>query len=374
MQGFLVSEHLDFQPITYEPGTRVSIGGVRRISLLTPGLRLSMVALMLGIFWFSSSPDGASRDLPRHARLRIETNGEIITGLAYGPDGSRLVSGDYLTGRIAVWDAASGRLVFSADGRQPPRHIRSLALAPSGSSMAVGVAGHDVALGDPAAAGRMLSLPGTASAGAPAYAPDGFTLLAAGSDRTIRVFDTASGRQLRFWTAPMAEVRCLAVAPDGLTLATGGGDGQLRCWDIAGGTLFRTVPAADHRIDSLAFSPDGRTLVSVGDGRLQLWDASTFQARRLLAGSDAPPILCQNYSPDGRFLATGHRDSVVRLWNPATGALLRRLSGHRQAVRSLAFAPDGRTLASGAGDGTILIWNLEGILPPGDTAWFTKLD
>jgi WD40 repeat protein len=51
---------------------------------------------------------------------------------------------------------------------------------------------------------------------------------------------------------------------------------------------------------------------------------------------------------------------VVRLWDPATGELLRSLPGHRHAVYALAFAPHGRTLASGA-DATILLWDLTGL-------------
>jgi WD40 repeat protein len=75
-------------------------------------------------------------------------------------------------------------------------------------------------------------------------------------------------------------------------------------------------------------------------------------------------IVCMAYAPDGRFLATGDVDGVVRLWDPETGKLLRALTGHQSAVRSLGFTPDGRELASGSSDGTIVLWDMAGAMPP----------
>jgi WD40 repeat protein len=75
-------------------------------------------------------------------------------------------------------------------------------------------------------------------------------------------------------------------------------------------------------------------------------------------------IVCLAYAPDGRSLATGHEDRVVRLWDPETGTLLRALEGHQSAVRSLGFAPDGRELASGSSDATIVLWDMARAMPP----------
>jgi len=65
------------------------------------------------------------------------------------------------------------------------------------------------------------------------------------------------------------------------------------------------------------------------------------------------------YSPDGKLLASGGEDQMIRLWDVETGTCLYMLQGHTSWVRSLAFNPDGSLLASGADDQTIRLWEVE---------------
>ena len=67
-------------------------------------------------------------------------------------------------------------------------------------------------------------------------------------------------------------------------------------------------------------------------------------------------------SPDGRLVAAGSLDTVVRIWDVATGQLIERLRGHRDSVYSVAFTPDGRGLVSGSLDKTLKYWDLRPIL------------
>jgi WD40 repeat protein len=65
-----------------------------------------------------------------------------------------------------------------------------------------------------------------------------------------------------------------------------------------------------------------------------------------------------SFSPDGKTLALGCRDALIRLVEPRSGELRDTLAGHRQRVNAVAFAPDGRTLASGGADGTVRLWHV----------------
>jgi glucose repression regulatory protein TUP1 len=66
-------------------------------------------------------------------------------------------------------------------------------------------------------------------------------------------------------------------------------------------------------------------------------------------------------SPDGRWVAAGSLDTVVRIWEVATGKLVERLRGHRDSVYSVAFTPDGRGLVSGSLDKTLKYWDVSGL-------------
>ena len=66
-------------------------------------------------------------------------------------------------------------------------------------------------------------------------------------------------------------------------------------------------------------------------------------------------------SPDGRWVAAGSLDTVVRIWEVGTGKLVERLKGHRKSVYSVAFTPDGRGLVSGSLDKTLKYWDVSGV-------------
>jgi hypothetical protein len=156
-------------------------------------------------------------------------------------------------------------------------------------------------------------------------------------------------------------VVALALPPDGKTAACAGGDNTLRLFDLATGTELRTFGGQPGGVAALVTAPDGRTLVSGGrDRTARLWEASTGLERLQLKGHGGW-VEALAVSPDGKVLATGAGDGVVRLWEMAGGKLLAEFSGHRGAVKSLAFAPGGGRLASGGADTTILLWDVSAL-------------
>jgi ferric-dicitrate binding protein FerR (iron transport regulator) len=207
-----------------------------------------------------------------------------------------------------------------------------------------------------------------------AVSPDGLTLATAGHDRTLRVWDVRTGEE-KYTLPKRAEIECVAFSPEGSTLAVGsaaGKDGfQLRLYDVVTGlpvgAALRTANPKSA-ITALAFADDGRTLATGDrDGIIRLWtltdnplrdkDAERFrfEAGRILQ-AHTQEVRALVFAPNGAKLASAGRDGAAFVWDVAAGVTVLQIAEPGREVRSVAFSPDGSLLATGGGDGTARIW------------------
>jgi RNA polymerase sigma factor (sigma-70 family) len=196
-----------------------------------------------------------------------------------------------------------------------------------------------------------------------AYSPDGRTLLSGSADRTLRLWDLATGKELRRFTNPdQLQVESMALSPDG-RLAALGSQGHVRVWDVATGVQRLDLEAGGAGVVySVAFSPDDKTLAagtgtSGAAGRVRLWEVATGRLLQTLPEPHTHDVRLA-FSPDGSLLATSGDDGTIRLWHADTDIQERELRGHTRTLQSLAFSRDGQRLLSAGHDNTLRLWDV----------------
>ena len=194
-----------------------------------------------------------------------------------------------------------------------------------------------------------------------AFSPDGRRIVSGSADKTLRLWDGATGQQTG---EPLRGhgngVLSVAFSPDGRRIVSGSWDQTLRLWDGATGQpLGEPLRGHEDSVWSVAFSPDGRRIVSGSwDQTLRLWDGATGQPLGEPLRGHEDGVWSVAFSPDGRRIVSGSTDKTLRLWDGATGQPLGEpLRGHGEGVLSVAFSPDGRRIVSGSADKTLRLWD-----------------
>jgi WD40 repeat protein/energy-coupling factor transporter ATP-binding protein EcfA2 len=308
-------------------------------------------------------------------------NSGPVSSLAFSHDGRILATSNW-NHTIQLWDVANpgrpaktGLPLQGSDGASG-----SLAFSSRGtlaSALDSGVLLWDIA--DPAHPQRV----GEAHSGSDSsivFSPDGRTLAVTVND-TVGLWNVADPAHPVAIGLPLhatAPTNSAAFSPDGSVLAVGTSDNTIQLWNVR--NLISPIPIAkplvgyegnastgsSQQINSVAFSPDGKILAGgSSNGLIRLWNLSRpdqpIPIGSVLNSHDGG-VQSIAFSPDGDTLASGNEDDNIELWDvayPASPFVIGKpLSGHAAEVDSVAFSPNGHILASASWDSTTRLWSI----------------
>jgi uncharacterized protein (TIGR02996 family) len=272
-------------------------------------------------------------------------------------DGTWVPGSDYA---VRLWDARSGQEL--ARLAEHPGAVSSLQCSPDGRLVHFN-SGDTIRVWDVIAVTEEAPFTDAGSVAALSLSGDGRLLLSGGWDRTVRLWDVATRRELRRFEGHTGRVWDVALSPDGRQAASCGDESVIRVWDVASGEEERQIWGHDNYVVRVVFSPDGTKLLSgAWDNTARLWRARNGEQIQVFVGHEGR-VEGATFSPGGRRVLTGSLDKTVRLWEAATGKEVHRFEGHTAPVARVAISADGRFAASAGWDKTVRTWRLAGAPP-----------
>ena len=314
--------------------------------------------------------------LPEGEEMRLGKGS--VNDIQFSPDGTQFA----VATSIGIWiyDAKTGaeitllkrpggygKVAFSPDGH-------TLACATSGSE------GGEVQLWDKAAGELITTLPSPTGISSLFFFQDGTKLACAGSFGRVHVWAISPETppvlvtNIRLYFESWSDFWLTELSPDGRFLAITipnwqDGDFSIQLWDGRTGELLHALTGHTQSVTALTFSPDSKTLVS-GDAyeTLRVWDTESGTLQSKMRWGDRTATDALAFSPNGRFLSSGH-GGAVRLWHYTVGGgqqwdyaigeyqNIMDLKAHKDSVYRFAFSPDELTLLTASKDGTIIAWD-----------------
>ena len=203
----------------------------------------------------------------------------------------------------------------------------------------------------------------TSGVSSASFSPDGKRIVSASDDKTIRIWDAETGRQIgKSLEGHTDEVSSASFSPDGKRIVSASHDNTIRIWDAE--TVQQIgKPLEGHAfwVNSALFSPDGKRIVSASwDNTIRIWDAETGQQIGKPLEGHTDWVYYASFSPDGKRIVSASRDNTIRIWDAETGQQIGKpLEGHTNWVIFASFSPDGKRIVSASRDNTIRIWDAE---------------
>ena len=172
---------------------------------------------------------------------------------------------------------------------------------------------------------------------------------------------------LAAWTGHAGAVKSVAFSSDGTRAVSGSYDKTVRMWDVASGTCTAVLKGHTNWVSSVAFSSNGMRVVSGSrDKTVRMWNVPSATCTAVLQGH-TNWVSSVAFSSNGMRVVSCSKDKTVRMWDVASGTCTAVLGGHAQEISSVAFSSDGTGIVSGSISGSPRIWDTT----PGSSVLYT---
>jgi WD40 repeat protein len=280
-----------------------------------------------------------------------------ITAVAFSPDGNQLAVGGYH--EITLWNPVDGSLLK----RIPNIAQRTYALAYQGDALLAAASGTPGQLGevklinpqDGAILKDLVTM--TDVAFDVSFNPAGDKLAACGADRSIRVFDVATGKEELLIEDHADWVMAIAWSPDGKRLASASRDKTSKVFDATNGDSVGTYPGHSETVYGVTFNADGKRVLSSGaDRKIHQWNPDDAKKEAEIGGFGSEVYRLK--LADGQIFACS-ADKTARQFAADNRSQVRAFNGHADWVYCLAYHPASKRLATGSYDGEVIVWKTE---------------
>ena len=137
---------------------------------------------------------------------------------------------------------------------------------------------------------------------------------------------------------------------------SGGEDKTVKVWETSSGREIRTLGKCDCRIDCIALANGNRIVISGYSNKIRVWDMATGR-EVLTLGGNGLGIRRVAYRQDGKKIVSAAGDGIIKVWDAASGVTILTLKGHADSVWDVALSPDGKRIVSAGFDNTVRLWD-----------------
>lgn len=279
-----------------------------------------------------------------------------IEALAISPDGQRIASAEQeaeQVWKVLLWSVENGRP--HPLKTQATAEISGLAFSPDGQQLAI-ASGNNAEIWQLNSDELLHTLTGhTGEVQRVAFSPNGQQLATSSNDKTIRLWQVATGKSLDIpLTGHHDKVYGVRFLSNDRLVSTSE-NGELRIWDVKSGITLRVLQG--HTASCIAVAHHEKLLFSAGnDGTVRIWETDLpFQYLHHLSEE----LAATAFSPDNQTVAIGTAEGKVQLYTVPGAELLVETTAHSEGIQRLAFSANGQYLASASLDHTAKVWKVK---------------